>query len=97
MIAEKHDLWAHIAMVYGFNELARNAETLGEKVAFRLMVSKIEEWLVAHGVTIPKSSDNSVVLEIPCGPMTMQFRESDLELMRAAVAKLDAERLERKS
>ncbi len=94
--------WASLALLVGYNELARNAKTLGERVYFRLCRGEAEEDYVARGgrIEILRQADDEVVLEIPTGEEVIEatvteamprvaFQARDVELMRACVAEHD--------
>lgn len=80
---------AAIALVFGFNELAKKASTLNEKVFFRLAREQANEDAKALGVGVQYELEK-VILQLPGGPPWVRFRASDIELMRAAVARHDA-------
>jgi hypothetical protein len=74
----------------GFNELARDAETIGERLVFRMLVDEAEKLLESLGVPITRAPSNAVTFTVPFGRMALVFRESDWEMMRAALAEHDA-------
>jgi hypothetical protein len=80
--------WDALASIIGFNELATNGRTLGEKVYFRMSRDAAEKRYAALGGELNKSSVGPVVLTIGPGPF-IEFAERDIELMRAAVAAFD--------
>ena len=93
---ENYDIWTELAMVVGFNELARASETLGERVMLRLFRDRAKQLLQARGIEFKETGDNRVLLTIPLAcNLSMEFRESDVELMRQAIVKLDAEQKEK--
>jgi hypothetical protein len=86
---ESHYRWQLIALVYGFNTLAKEAKTLAEKVYFRMARDHAEDELKTKGVGV-LANDSSRVLELPeSGPPYIRFGERDIELMRETVRKYD--------
>ena len=92
-----HHLLAQAAMVIGFNELAKQASTLGERLYFRLATAEAHEQFVALGGTPFLKSPHDVVAAIEVKPVRIIFRESDIEQMRQAVAEFDARNAEARS
>jgi hypothetical protein len=82
-------MWDALARVLGFNELAREAVTMGEKVYFRMARGFAEEQYALLGGELNKTEESEVVLTISRDGATVVFREFDIELMRAAVADYD--------
>lgn len=84
------DQWTAIAIVKGMNELAREAETLGEKTFFRLFRDKAQKHATELGIEF-QMNYNPIVVVLP-GEMhpVITFYEQDIELMRSAVAEWDA-------
>ena len=80
--------WDALAAIIGFNELATNAKTLGEKVYFRMARDAAEKRYASLGGELNKSSVGPTILTIGPGPF-IEFAERDIELMRDAVAKFD--------
>lgn len=90
-----HEAWVAVALVFGFNELAKQVRTLEEKAYCRLARSKAEESAKAYGVE-KLLGETKVVLDMPAGSgLSVRFIESDIELMREAVAKFDREKAPR--
>jgi hypothetical protein len=88
-------LWRYLALVYGWNELARQQDTLGAKLMCRRQSIEAESRVNGSGLAVvPRSRENPITITIDsrwrCPEI--QFRESDWELMRAALAKHDAEK-----
>jgi hypothetical protein len=77
-----------IATVFGFNELAKQSKTLGEKVFFRMLCQKFHKDLESKGVKISILEDN-IVLTVHFGNVGFTFYEKDIELMRQTVAEWD--------
>jgi len=86
---EKATTWHNVALVHGYNELAKTSKTLGEKVYFRLARDQAEEWAAQAGVKINRGDQGNVVLELTAKPPFIVFHERDIELMREAVAAFD--------
>ena len=83
--------WHHLALVYGYNELAKLAETLGEKVFLRIARDHAEAECVRLGanITRPDGLGPILVTLSETAPYVV-FHERDIELMRAAVQTYDA-------
>ena len=56
-----HALWHQVALCYGYNELARQAQTLGEKVYFRLFVDDAEKSAIALGAKLELTRETPVL------------------------------------
>ncbi len=85
-------LWHTLATIHGFNEMARMATSLGEKVFCRLARNEAEDVYKKLGGQIDRSS-LPVVLTLPCHQPTVELTASDVGLMRKYIADLDAKRL----
>ncbi len=85
--------WHTIALMFGYNELAKLATTLGEKVYCRLMRDRAEAEYKQLGGTdeIDRSGDKIVLVLSHVMPHVV-FTEKDIEMMRAAVRAHDDER-----
>ena len=79
----------YVALVFGYNELARRAETLGEKAFYRMARERANEDAEKLGVGVD-IGDTVTVLTLPGGPPHIVFRDVDIELMRCTVAEHDA-------
>lgn len=87
---QQHDLTAAMAMVLGYNELARHGASLGAKVYYRLMREGwMKEFVRLGGNEDMIGEPAKVVLALPIGEPIVRFSESDIELMREAVAAYD--------
>jgi hypothetical protein len=85
--------WGLLAILHGYNEMAKLTEVLGEKVYFRLMRDATEKELAENfDVTIEKAEDGlgPTILTLGQKPPFIIFHERDIEAMRAAVAAYDA-------
>jgi len=84
------DQWQAIAIIHGMNELVKLAETLSEKLFFRMFRDKAEKYAVSLGIEF-QCTHQPVVLVLP-GTMRPDFvfHEQDIELMRKTVADWDA-------
>jgi hypothetical protein len=91
---KQHKLWSYAAAVLGFNELAKMAETFGEKVYFRLRRDAAElEYLDCGGKRFLVADET--LLEIPAGHrLWIRFTKDDIEMMRTTVAEYDAKAAE---
>ncbi len=85
-----HKRWVAAAMCLGYNELAKIATVLGEKVYWRLARDAAENHFVELGGNKIYKEESSVLeLEIPDAMLRIKFREQDIELMRATLAAHD--------
>lgn len=85
--------WMEAALIHGYNELAKTATTLGEKVYFRMARDASLASAQERGVMIKMAAvEGPIVFEIGSAPPFIIFHERDIEGMRAAVAKFDQER-----
>lgn len=80
--------WCLIAQVLGFNELAKQQDTLGRKVFCRLARNSAERKLQGLGVKLEISHDK-VILTLSDYVPHIEFTEKDIELMRKEVARRD--------
>lgn len=80
--------WCLIAQVFGFNELAKQQDTLGRKVFCRLARNSAERKLQGLGVKLEVSQDK-VVLVLSDYVPHIEFTEKDLDLMRKEIASRD--------
>ncbi len=78
------------ATVIGYNELARKAVTLGERVFYRMARDRFVEMFNAKHGTLTLTEDEAPVLTIHGQATTVAFYPRDIELMRKAVADFDA-------
>ncbi len=87
--ARTHSL---VALVFGYNELAKLAKPLGEKVYYRLARQNALEKLRASGGGDVNVTEDPIALSLTLndGPLSVNFYEKDIEAMRAAVAAFDA-------
>jgi hypothetical protein len=84
-------LWDALALCFGYNELAKKASTLGERVFCRLGCDAAEKIVEECGGAIDRTGPEPILLlreHIP----HVRFMPSDIEAMRAAVAEYDAAR-----
>jgi hypothetical protein len=87
-----HERWTAIAVALGYNELAKTAKVLGEKVYFRLLRDKAADRIVELGGKAGLFSKDGTILEIetPDAMPSLKFRKEDIEIMREVVAAHDA-------
>ena len=85
--------WSWIAMVHGYNELAKAAKTLGERVFLRLARDHALEECRRLGVSfdLQKPGDGEEVLVVREAMPRIAFEERDVEMMRAFLRDRDAE------
>lgn len=85
---------AACAMAIGFNQMAHDAKTLGEKVYARMMRDFSVREAESFGTKIRWSNDGEAqppkVMTLEIDTIWIDFNESDIELMRACVAEHDA-------
>jgi hypothetical protein len=88
-----HDRWVQTALVLGFNECAKQAETLGEKAYFRIRRDAAhEEFVKLGGEKFLHQAEP--ILEIRADErIWIRFSKSDIESMRQLVADYDMGRL----
>lgn len=91
----RHDVgtWNAVALAYGYNELIRklDAPTLGQKLYLRFMGDAAIAEAAKLGFEVKvDNATNPVVLSVDCPPVHLNFRESDVEAMRAFLAARDA-------
>lgn len=88
-----HKRWAAAAYCLGYNELAKQAQSLGEKVFFRLARDSAVKAFVELGGVSPFAEEPTILeLELPDAMPRIKFRAQDIELMRAAVQQWDDEK-----
>lgn len=80
-----------VALLLGYNELAKRATVLGEKVYWRMMVNAIEEKLKAEGAKFDMLRDPPMLVLSSHQPVII-FTEKDIEMMRETVRKYDEEK-----
>ena len=90
---EKHRMHAAVALVLGFNDMAGRAETLGEKVYYRLARDHANDDAKALGVEVSMGHEQPTLLTLPGGPPWVRFRETDIEMMRVCVVEHDAKKV----
>lgn len=85
--------WTALAMVMGWNELAKLGKTLGEKAFFRLMRNDMVTQFIELGGNDPFTKEDAVVtIAVPYGGCPfLEFRAQDIDLMRTAVYEYDKE------
>lgn len=86
-----HERWTAVALCYGFNELAKQAKNLGEKVYFRMRRDSAEKLFIELGgqkfiTSEPAIATLDVGLPMPC----IEFRAQDIELMKKTIAEFEA-------
>jgi hypothetical protein len=87
--APPEELLGLAALVCGYNELAKQAGTLGERLFFRLMRQKAEEALVARGGE-KVVAEVGTVMTLPSRPEVPLY-EQDVEAMRVLLAEREKE------
>ena len=80
-----------LAKIVGYNELARQAPTLNEKVYCRIARQHAYERYVELGGKIKLTEEDEVLVTLGSERPFILLREKDIGQMRAAVAAWDAE------
>ena len=79
-----------LALIIGYNELAKKVERLGEKVYCRLLIQKFHEEYIAHGGVLEMKEGEQVLVTLRESPPHILLYPRDIELMRKAIAEHDA-------
>jgi hypothetical protein len=82
--------WAWMAQVIGFNLLAKEAKTLGQKVYCRLSRDDADEQLTVAGFKSMLDRERGEILVSLNTVPRVEFHARDVELMRKAVSEHDA-------
>lgn len=83
----------YMALMVGYNELAKQQEKLGQKAICRAMLQIVTRAAQQIGITGPvmlPGNRELLRIEVPDAVYDLVFRESDIELMRDTVARFDA-------
>ncbi len=80
------------AMMIGYNEMAKRAKSLGERLFSRLVRDKIAEELGKLGCPVEMKNDSETVVTLRSRPPHIFLYAKDIELMRQAVAEFDAKK-----
>lgn len=83
-----HLRWRMVAMCIGYNELAKQAKILGEKLYFRILRDQCEDELKALGGDVIFEREASI-LTLPDWMPHINFTAKDIELMRTALKAFD--------
>lgn len=84
--------WSLLAMIFGWNELVKRADSLGERVFCRMMRNDAHDRYVALGGCIDMSDKEKPVVVLTGYLPSIKLYPRDVELMRKAVANHDAAR-----
>jgi hypothetical protein len=87
---ETYERWHCLALIHGYNELAKASTVLGEKVWLRLARNQAEEMYLKLGGELKKTEDDVVLLIEPKRLPCIKFTVKDIELMRETVRQHDA-------
>lgn len=85
-------MWDALARLVGYNELARGAETLGERMYLRLARDEARRAYEGLGGRVEDAPADAPVAVVPTRPPFLVLSDADVELMRKAVAEHDARR-----
>lgn len=79
--------WDLLALTFGYNELAKTARTLGEKVWCRMSRDAARDALIDRGGDVKITSEEVIctISEMP----KIAFTAKDIELMKAAIAEFE--------
>jgi hypothetical protein len=86
---DRIELWNMAALALGYNELAKQQTTLGQKTFCRLLRDKADKKCQELGASLVITADETILTLHDCVP-EIKFRATDIELMRACVAAHDA-------
>ena len=84
--------WGRLALLFGYNELVKQAASLGERVAMRYMRKELEVSLEKDpvpGVELKVTHEGTIICTLTRHMPAIELFESDIELMRKAVAEFD--------
>lgn len=87
-VPEPQELFGFAALVIGYNELASQSESMGDRLYWRLMRQKAMEAFIARGGE-KFVRDGTSIMQLPSRP-EIPLLDTDIEAMRAAVAAHDA-------
>jgi hypothetical protein len=75
--------WDLLAMIFGYNELAKVARTLGEKVFLRMARDAAQRQYESLGGQIDRRDDETIctISEFP----KVEFSAKDIDLMKKAI------------
>jgi len=77
-----------LALVLGYNELAKGAKVLGQKVYMRMARNAAHARFVELGGKLTMDESEKVILEVP-GAAYVRFYPRDIEMMRECVRMFD--------
>jgi hypothetical protein len=86
--------WHVIAIICGYNHLARTAKTLGEKAYFRIACDEVEKEHIADGGDPVINHDGEEIILTLERATYVKFNSNDIEQMRLAVLDYDREQNE---
>jgi hypothetical protein len=89
-VEKGHRRWMQCALVFGYNELAKEAKTLGEKVCFRMARSHAHDLLLELGGRVEMQGE-AEILVLPDPMPRIAFAARDVEFMRRSVLEFDYE------
>jgi hypothetical protein len=83
--------WSLLAMTLGYNELAKVAPSLGQKLLCRLLRDKaLASYEEVTGKKVKVTDEDRVILTITSTLPHLKVLARDIELMRKCVAEYDA-------
>jgi hypothetical protein len=86
----RNDQFGRLALILGYNELAKNVERLGEKVYCRLLVGRLHEEYIANGGVLEIKEGEQVLVTLRENPPYINLYPRDIDLMRKAIAEHEA-------
>jgi hypothetical protein len=88
-VEKEINVWYNLALWWGFNEMAKEAETIQERILCRIAREHALSDLVKLGVEVECGRD-PVVVEMPSKRPWIELTTADYDLMRKALAEHDA-------
>jgi hypothetical protein len=79
----------YLALVFGHNEVAKQVETLGEKLYHRARSEQYVKELHKLGQAFEVTQPEAVLLTLTAGRMAINLYPRDIELMRQAIRDYD--------
>lgn len=83
------DQFGRLAMIIGYNELAKQVATLGEKIFCRLIVGRLHKEYVDNGGELDMTEREKVIVRLSERAPNILLYPRDIELMRKAIGEHD--------
>jgi hypothetical protein len=81
--------WDLLALIFGYNELAKSSQTLGEKVYMRLARDAAEKQYRELGGELDRKAEDEVIVVLREAMPRVVFMKQDINLMREAIREYD--------